>query len=71
MVNLSHFMLMKVLDKFRGSSGDEYVIMLKSFWPADQIERMKMGRHGIQRYENFLSQPERLVRLRKRNRPPM
>ena len=68
-VKLSHFTLMEVLDKRRGPFGDEYVITLKCSWPADQVERMKKGRRGIRRYENFISRPERLERLRKRRRP--
>lgn len=46
-VKLSHFIVMEVLDKRRGPSGDEYIVILKSSWPADQAERMKTGRRGI------------------------
>jgi hypothetical protein len=47
MVNLAHFTLMEVLEKHRGPSGDEYVIVSKSSWPADQVKRMKLGHPGI------------------------
>jgi hypothetical protein len=64
-VNISNFTIRKILDKQSGPSGIKYKCELESLWlSADWVKRFRMGRIGIEGYEDRLIQVGRLGTLR-------
>ena len=68
-IDISTFIITKILDKRLSSSGIEYECGIKPLWlVADSVVKAQMGRDHIRAHENGLIREGRLRTLRERKR---
>jgi hypothetical protein len=68
-VDISYFMIVKILDERLSPSRIKYRCELKPLWLAtDLVEEMPIGRVYIRNYKNGLLRVNRLRRLRDKKR---